>query len=146
MSEEIDIVERIANIARLFMKRFAPLAAAAGISMTEGLVLWKVYHKGSIKASAIASHMGLPPSTLTGILDRLVEGGWLLREADPSDRRAVLMQVTPKLKEYMKTSRRTVTKGLEKTFKDLPPELLSRLSADLGRVLEALEAEEKAKR
>jgi DNA-binding MarR family transcriptional regulator len=91
MKEEINIIERIANVARLFMKRFAPISAAAGISMTESLVLWKVYHRGGIKASAIASQMGLPPSTLTGMLDRLVEGGWLLREADPSDRRAVLI-------------------------------------------------------
>jgi DNA-binding MarR family transcriptional regulator len=143
---EMDIIERIASIARLFGKRFAPLAAGAGLSMTEGFVLWKVYHKGGIKASAIASHLGLPPSTLTGVLDRLVAGGWLLREADPEDRRAVLMQATPKLKDYMKASRRTVTKGLEKTFKDLPPELLSRLSVDLSRVLECLESEEEARR
>jgi DNA-binding MarR family transcriptional regulator len=143
---ELDIIERIAGIARLFGKRFAPLAAGAGLSMTEGFVLWKVYHKGGIKASAIASHLGLPPSTLTGVLDRLVAGGWLLREADPEDRRAVLVRTTPKLKDYMKASRRAVTKGLEKTFKDLPPELLSRLSDDLSRVLECLESEEEARR
>jgi DNA-binding MarR family transcriptional regulator len=139
---EIDIIERIVSVARLFGKRFAPIAAEAGISMTEGLVLWKVYHKGGLKASAIASNMGLPPSTLTGVLDRLVAGGWLLREADPDDRRAILMQATPRLKEYMKSSRRSVTKSLEKTFKDLPPELLARLSSDLAQVIERLESEE----
>jgi DNA-binding MarR family transcriptional regulator len=143
---EIEIIESILSIARQFGKRFAPLSAEAGIPATDGLVLWKVYHTGGMNASEIASRMGLPPSTLTGILDRLVAGGWLLREADPGDRRAVVMLATPKLKDLMKASKRSVTKSLERAFKDLPPDLLPRLGADLALVLERLEAEEPDKR
>lgn len=39
--------------------------------------------------SALARRAGLHPATLTGILDRLERGGWVVRERDPKDRRAV---------------------------------------------------------
>ncbi|MEA2159536.1 MAG: hypothetical protein QOD66_1916, partial [Solirubrobacteraceae bacterium] len=34
----------------------------------------------------------LHPATLTGVLDRLERGGWVARERDPSDRRAVVVR------------------------------------------------------
>jgi DNA-binding MarR family transcriptional regulator len=46
---------------------------------------------GPISPSALAKEAGLHPATLTGILDRLERGGWLSRERDPHDRRAVLL-------------------------------------------------------
>src|SRR3954447_1789959 len=47
---------------------------------------------GPISPSALARRAGLHPATLTGILDRLERGGWVVRERDPSDRRAVLVR------------------------------------------------------
>ncbi|MGH3385163.1 MAG: MarR family transcriptional regulator [Nocardioidaceae bacterium] len=49
---------------------------------------------GSLSPSALARHAGLHPATVTGILDRLQRGGWVVRERDPeaSDRRAVTVR------------------------------------------------------
>src|SRR5881394_3323856 len=44
---------------------------------------------GPLSPSALARRAGLHPATMTGILDRLQRGGWIVRERDPSDRRAV---------------------------------------------------------
>src|SRR2546429_5803845 len=48
---------------------------------------------GPLSPSALARHAGLHPATITGILDRLEAGGWVIRERDPSDRRAVVVRV-----------------------------------------------------
>jgi DNA-binding MarR family transcriptional regulator len=48
---------------------------------------------GPMTPSALARLAGLHPATITGILDRLERGGWVSRERDPSDRRAVLVRV-----------------------------------------------------
>jgi DNA-binding MarR family transcriptional regulator len=48
---------------------------------------------GPLSPSALARRAGLHPATLTGILDRLERGGWIARERDPSDRRAVVVRV-----------------------------------------------------
>jgi DNA-binding MarR family transcriptional regulator len=47
---------------------------------------------GPLSPGALARRAGLHPATITGILDRLERGGWVSRERDPSDRRAVLIR------------------------------------------------------
>jgi DNA-binding MarR family transcriptional regulator len=47
---------------------------------------------GPLSPSALARRAGLHPATMTGILDRLERGGWIARERDASDRRAVLVR------------------------------------------------------
>jgi DNA-binding MarR family transcriptional regulator len=44
---------------------------------------------GPLSPTELARLAGLHPATMTGILDRLERGGWIVRERDPSDRRAV---------------------------------------------------------
>jgi DNA-binding MarR family transcriptional regulator len=48
---------------------------------------------GPLSPSALARLAGLHPATMTGILDRLERGGWVARDRDPSDRRAVVVRV-----------------------------------------------------
>jgi len=48
---------------------------------------------GPLSPSALARRAGLHPATMTGILDRLERGGWIVRDRDPSDRRAVIVRV-----------------------------------------------------
>lgn len=48
--------------------------------------------QGPLSPSALARAAGLHPATITGILDRLERGGWIARERDPSDRRAILVR------------------------------------------------------
>ncbi|MGI5488729.1 MarR family transcriptional regulator [Microtetraspora malaysiensis] len=48
--------------------------------------------QGPMSPSALARRAGLHPATLTGILDRLERGGWVVRERDPNDRRSVVVR------------------------------------------------------
>ena len=52
---------------------------------------------GPLSPSVLARRAGLHPATMTGILDRLQRGGWIVRERDPDgpDRRAVTVRVVP---------------------------------------------------
>lgn len=47
---------------------------------------------GPLGPGGLARLAGLHPATVTGILDRLERGGWIARERDSADRRAVLVR------------------------------------------------------
>ena len=51
-----------------------------------------VARQGPLSPSALARRAGLHPATMTGIVDRLERAGWVARERDPSDRRAVVIR------------------------------------------------------
>lgn len=144
--KELELVELIGALQRRVVRRLAHHLEAEGLSMSEGIVLWRLNKHGQGRVSEIGALSGLPPSTLTGLLDRLVAGEWLQREADPEDRRAIIMKGTPKLEEFAKTSMRSVARDLEKSFKTLPPDLIGRLVDDLGMVIACLENEEGVKK
>src|SRR3954466_3496959 len=48
---------------------------------------------GPLSPSALARRAGMHPATMTGVLDRLERGGWIVRERDPNCRRAGLVRV-----------------------------------------------------
>jgi DNA-binding MarR family transcriptional regulator len=135
------MMELIGSIARRVGKRFAPIAAESGLSATEGLALWYL-KMGARKASEVGEWLGLSPSTISGILDRLEADGWIMRESDPGDRRVVRLRPTKKLADFNKVAQRSVKKDLERTLKDLSPDFIDRVCADLSRVVRLLEADE----
>jgi DNA-binding MarR family transcriptional regulator len=53
-----------------------------------------IQRAGPLGPSVLARTAGLHPATLTGILDRLQRGGWIVRERDPeaADRRAITVR------------------------------------------------------
>jgi MarR family transcriptional regulator, organic hydroperoxide resistance regulator len=69
-----------------------------------------------------------PPSTLTGVLDRLERRGLVERAANPADRRSVLVRLTP--------DGRTHAARVATAYRELERRLPA---AELRRVLAALE-------
>jgi DNA-binding MarR family transcriptional regulator len=51
-----------------------------------------IARRGPLSPGELARRAGLHPATLTGILDRLERGGWIVRERDPADRRGVTVR------------------------------------------------------
>lgn len=46
---------------------------------------------GPASPSALARRVGVHPATMTGVIDRLEKGGWIARQRDENDRRAVVV-------------------------------------------------------
>lgn len=50
---------------------------------------------GPLSPGALARRAGLHPATMTGVLDRLERGGWVVRERSADDRRSVVVRARP---------------------------------------------------
>src|SRR6266508_3614695 len=48
---------------------------------------------GPLSPGALARRAGIHPATMTGILDRLERGGWIVRDRDQADRRSVTIRI-----------------------------------------------------
>jgi len=58
-------------------------------------VLQKLYFKGSMRMSDMSSELGVAKSTITGIVGGLEEKGYVAKERSSSDRRVILLSITP---------------------------------------------------
>jgi DNA-binding MarR family transcriptional regulator len=54
-----------------------------------------IARSGPLTPSVLASRLGVHVATMTGILSRLEQGGWITRAPVQGDRRAVLVGATP---------------------------------------------------
>lgn len=66
------------------------------LNVRQRLIIQSLGIMGSRPIAAIGQQLGLTPSTMTGLVDRLEEQGFLRREAHPSDRRATVLRLTRK--------------------------------------------------
>ena len=70
-------------------------AERIGINATDLNCLNIVALTGPMTAGELARQTGLTTASITGVLDRLEEGGFVRRERDPKDRRRVIVNLNP---------------------------------------------------
>jgi DNA-binding MarR family transcriptional regulator len=70
----------------------------------------------SPKQSQLAERLGVKPSAITVMIDRLVQSGHVIRKHHETDRRIVLVENTPKgdaiLAEATETQKKVIARGL----------------------------------
>lgn len=65
-----------------------------GLTIPQLRLLWTLRDEDGQPVGALAEHLGVNPSTITGHVDRLVRQGLVRREEDPADRRIVRNYLT----------------------------------------------------
>jgi DNA-binding MarR family transcriptional regulator len=90
------------------------MQASFGVTGPQRLVLRIVGTFPGLSAGELARTLHVHPSTLTGILQRLVARGLLRRLTDPSDARRVQLEVTAKGKRLTVPSVGTVESAIKR--------------------------------
>jgi DNA-binding MarR family transcriptional regulator len=92
-----------------------------GVTGPQRLVLRVVQLFPGASAGDIADVLHLHPSTLTGILQRLVERGLLARGADPTDRRRSILRLSPRGARINAAALGTVEAAIQSSLNRLGP-------------------------
>lgn len=80
------------------------MAAATGLTLSQGLVLRHICAHESITPGAVAVALRFGQATITNIVDRLVAGGLVTRTRSDADKRQMLLQATEEGREKMRAS------------------------------------------
>jgi DNA-binding MarR family transcriptional regulator len=82
------------------------LAAALDVSVVEFGVLMGIRHlarRGRVRVKDIADHLHVSPPNVTSAINTLEAGGWLRKDSDPDDQRAVSIELTSRAKRALHT-------------------------------------------
>jgi MarR family transcriptional regulator for hemolysin len=85
----------INDVARMLRTYADYKGAQFGVTRAQWAVLARLDRFEGLKQSELAEMLDLQPITLTRLLDRLCENGLIERRADPNDRRAKRLFLTP---------------------------------------------------
>src|SRR5476651_2712868 len=90
-----EIAFTIMDVARMLKTYADQRARQFGISRAQWAVLVRIDRTEGLKQSELAEILDLQPISLTRLLDRLAANGLIERRADPNDRRANRLFLTP---------------------------------------------------
>jgi len=96
-----EIAFTIMDVARLLKTYADQRARQFGISRAQWAVLVRLERTEGLKQSELAELLDLQPISLTRLLDRLADNGLIERRADPNDRRANRLYLTPAAKPLL---------------------------------------------
>ncbi len=113
--------------------------SSAGVSQVKPAylgVLMFLWQEDGVKVIDLARRAGLEPSTMTGLLDRMVRDGLLYRAADPNDRRAQRIYLTDDGHDVQKPVSEVVNRIISRVFEGVSIEDLIVTKDVLRKVLE----------
>ncbi|MGH9442587.1 MAG: MarR family winged helix-turn-helix transcriptional regulator [Thermoanaerobaculia bacterium] len=111
-----------------------------GVTGPQRLVLRIVGGRPGISPGGLAAVLHVDPSTLTGILRRLIAQGRLRSIPDPADRRRVILTLSEKGRRFDRTAPGTVEAGVRRTISSAPSGDIAAASRVLRRLAKNLEA------
>ena len=88
------------------------LAEHLGMNVTDLRCLEHVLSAPGLSAGRLAELSGLTTGAVTGVLDRLERAGWVAREADPDDRRGVVIRPVAGRATELETARAGIDRAL----------------------------------
>lgn len=104
-SDKAQLIERVLELEEKVYRALRPIVPKEWLSidltMPQLKVLLLLFTDGPTRMSVLASALSVSMTTTTGIIDRMVQHGLLVRDSDPEDRRAVVCKLSEKGQELM---------------------------------------------
>jgi DNA-binding MarR family transcriptional regulator len=105
MSEKPHFAHIVHQWMDIFMHRswrsWNHLAKSSGLSMPQFGILMQVHHRGNCAIGDIGEHFDITSAAASQLVDKLVQGGLIRREEDPQDRRAKVLNLTDKGRNFI---------------------------------------------
>ncbi len=136
----LDFLRLLWAVDHNLQRRSKRMEADIGVTGTQRIVIRLIGRFPEITAGRLAELVHVHPSTLTGVLQRLVTRGYIRRERDAADARVARFALTPEGSRIDRSQAGTVEGAVRRVIGRLPPakldvarEVLSAVADELSR-------------
>ncbi|MBO4348136.1 MAG: MarR family transcriptional regulator [Candidatus Methanomethylophilaceae archaeon] len=118
--------------AKEVVRRYKPLLDGLGLTYTQYIAMMALWERRSLSVKELGGILYLDSGTLTPLLKKLEEKGYVLRSRSPEDERVLDVSLTPE-GEALKEKARSVPESMMSCLR-IPPED----AAELARILRGI--------
>ena len=129
-------IRRLMQAGELFTKE---LNKAYQVSSPQLHCLLALHENGPLPPSRIARHIMVKSSTVTGIIDRLEQKGFVERLRNSPDRRVITIQLTEAGKELAKNAPPPIQHKIVDGIRKLPEEEINQIILSLSKLTHMLD-------
>jgi MarR family transcriptional regulator for hemolysin len=133
-----EILFLISDVGRLLRTYADQKARRFGQTRAQWAVLLRLERREGLKQSDLAEDLDIQPITLTRLVDRLCDNGLIERRADPNDRRAKRLYLTPAARPLLDRISNEVEELAERVLAGLDPLAVESVLTQLGLARENL--------
>jgi DNA-binding MarR family transcriptional regulator len=141
-------IDKLASLlqeaSRRLWSRFEQRTASHGLSAAQWRLLGQLLREGPSTQNALAALLGVEPISVSRLLDRMEQGGWLRREAHPEDRRARIVVASDKARAVAPDAKQAIEAVYDEALAGLSDDERRLFHAMLLKITENLKASEPA--
>jgi DNA-binding MarR family transcriptional regulator len=115
------VIELFPQIIRGFKQYENNYLTRGEITLPQFWALGYLEHNGKSKMNDLAKHLEISPSATTGLIDRLILQGLVIRKDDANDRRIVWIELTAKGRGIIQSISKQKTEALIRVFGKISP-------------------------
>jgi MarR family transcriptional regulator, organic hydroperoxide resistance regulator len=142
----LDFLRLLWRIEHGLQSKSKQMEAALGVTGPQRLVLRIVNQFPGLSAGELAHIIRLHPSTVTGVVQRLVVKGLLARVGDQTDRRRVQLRVRPDAKRFVRRSPASIESAVARVLARVPAAHVTQTRSVLTAIACALEGDRSGRR
>ncbi|MDN5640794.1 MarR family winged helix-turn-helix transcriptional regulator [Rothia kristinae] len=132
---ESQVCFALALASRSVIAAYRPVLAPLHLTHPQYLVMLALWEHGRMNQKTLAGMLGLDPGTLSPIVRRLEQIGYVLRQRDPGDERSVQLSLTEAGRRLRERAEEIPERMMRRL--DLSPEDLRQLHRGMTRLIAA---------
>jgi MarR family transcriptional regulator for hemolysin len=111
----------VSDIARLIGVEYNRIMKPMGLTTPQFRLIMHLQREDGVTQSRLANILAVGKVSVSGLIDRLEQSGWIERRADPNDRRSNLVFLTDQSHDIEASMLKTGKSLTKQTLKNLTP-------------------------
>lgn len=139
LPEDLRFVQLLWQLDHALNKRSRRLLRVLGVTAPQRFIIRVIALKPGSTPSQIARYLHVTPATVTRVVQRMEESGFLRRETDPDDSRRVLLNLTAKARRIEEKAGGSGESPISRVLARAPASRVQETALMLGALIEELE-------